>query len=131
MPAAYNVDNLVDDIYATKRWIDAVASSSSGREKWFTNILYGGEEIGNESLFVSNLSSGLRCGAKTVVGDVKEFWSPRKVEERMLYFGTYNLAGELSSVNRYLYPAFGLRDKPSALIRTTRSYKEACRTTEQ
>lgn len=128
IPANYHAQDLRDDLYAVKGWIEAASDLRNAREKWFTKISPSELQHGNESVLVSSNSETLRItvhdGRSVVEGDIEEFWFRSRMSDQMIFFGTYHLAGENASIARYLYPGYCTRAKAASGMTTKRSFKE-------
>lgn len=128
MPANYSPDNLRDDVYAVKNWIEAATDLRNARDKWFSQIQLSEMIHGNESMLVCSNSETLRIEAdehgSRVLGDVNDFWFRSKMSDQMIFYGTYHLGGEIASVARYVYPGYSGRTKQANGMMTKRSFRE-------
>lgn len=128
IPANYDADNLRNDLYAVKNWIESACDLKGVREKWFTQIRWTELMHGNESMLVGNATENLRLvfadGRTIIEGDVKDFWYRSPMSDQMVMMGTYHLGGELTSVARYMVPAFVMRLKDSNACATKRSHRD-------
>jgi hypothetical protein len=129
MPANYNAEVLREDLYAVKNWIEAASELRGAPNKLFTQVQLTEQTHGNESMLVSSGSENLRIetnadGTNTVLGDITEFWFRSKMSDHMIFYGTYHMAGQNSSVARYLFPNYCIRSKNACGMSTKRSYRD-------
>lgn len=132
MPAAYTPEMLSTEVFEVRRWIETAATLKTCKNRWFTTVKVFQDNPGNESIFVSNSSSGLsvRPDGRGLTGDVTRFWSPSIINENLFFDGTYHLGGELASVSIYAYPCYVKRDWENAAYYSDRSYIDIVRVLE-
>lgn len=129
IPADYGPLNLITDLYLVKGWIENATTLKSVQQKWFAQVDLNKDNPGNESVLISNSSGILRCNETTeqsqyTIGDVGIFWTPEIMPENLMFYGVYNLAGEMASHTKYAYPNYSLRERNSAARSTKRNYSE-------